>query len=702
MRLSRIHHQAARHFPCHSNPVVSTSVVAEQLSSDASLDVAEDAMGSKHARLLSGLNDAQVAAVTAPIGRVVVLAGAGSGKTRVLSRRIAWRIVTGQVDPNRVLTVTFTRKAAAELRSRQRSLNVRDQVPAGTFHSLALGQLRQRWTERGTIAPTVLSNKIGFLARLLPSSSNRNAAELAAEIDWARARLIEPAEYGKQAERSGRRPSLGSDDLAELMVRYQKEKRRRRMVDYDDLLTLAIRDIEDDPAYAAALRWRHRHFFVDEFQDVNPLQHKLLLTWLGDRDDVFIVGDPNQAIYSWNGAEPSLLQDLADDAANTVIRLGENYRSTPEILRVSGAVLGRDPKLSANRPNGPNPTITVYPNDEAEAEGIAQRLRHCHSVQDPWSDQAVLVRTNAQLVLIEQALKSWHIPCEVRSGPGPLGSPQVKDALKRLGQHGVDLVSALEQLDEELNVDLTALSSTAAERHTNLLALSRIIHEYISVDQRPNGPGLVAWLATINKGDAHSDGDAVSLATFHSAKGLEWPVVHVAGMEDGFCPIAYAETDDQLAEEQRLIYVALTRAEQELHLTWAKKRTFANNTMERDASPFLAAIDQRIKGLGPSQQAEVDWQAHIAHSRRRLNPTGQPAASPQTPVQKDTLAELRSWRSRKARAARVPVHVIATDQVLQTIAENRPSTEAQLATISGMRPSKLTRFGPEILAILAR
>ncbi|MEL6983535.1 MAG: UvrD-helicase domain-containing protein, partial [Actinomycetota bacterium] len=224
-------------------------------------------------RLLDGLDRSQVEAVTATGGPTVVLAGAGSGKTRVLTRRIAWRVLRGETDPDRVLTLTFTRKAAAELRERQKALGLRDRVPAGTFHSIALAQLRQRWTERGIAAPKLLDRKIRFVAQLLGNRAGVDPIDVMAEIDWARARTIEPDDYGAAARSAGRQPPVPAERVAEIMVRYAQEKRRKRLVDFDDLLSLALRDLEADPDYAAAVRWRHRHFYVDEFQDVNPLQH---------------------------------------------------------------------------------------------------------------------------------------------------------------------------------------------------------------------------------------------------------------------------------------------------------------------------------------------------------------------------------------------------------------------------------------------
>lgn len=668
--------------------------------------------GGEH--LLDGLNRAQIEAVTASGGPVVVLAGAGSGKTRVLTRRIAWRVLRGETDPNRVLTLTFTRKAAAELRERQRALGLRDRVPAGTFHATALAQLRQRWAERGITPPKLLDRKVRFIGQLAGGAARGRGdrpfetTDVVAEIDWARARLVDPEAYGAAAAAAGRRPPIPADDVAELMVRYQQEKRRKRLVDFDDLLLLAIRDLEADPDYAAAVRWRHRHFYVDEFQDVNPLQHALLRAWLGDRSDLFVVGDPNQAIYGWNGADPDLLVGMSEDEANTVIRLDDNYRSTPQILALAGAALepggaggrGRS-AMRAHRSAGPLPTLSAHPDDRSEAAAIAGAVRRIKTADRPWSDQAVLVRTNAQLVVIEEALGQAGIPSRIRSGPGPLGSPEVKNELKAIGREGIDLVECLEDLDERL-ADSTGAGPTgpAAERAANLAALSALIHEYLVTEERPSGPGLVAWLATLQHGGTEGADrtEAVDLSTFHGAKGLEWPVVHVAGLEEGFVPIAYASTEAQLAEERRLLYVALTRAEEQLHLSWAAERTFGVSIVPREPSPHLARLGPVLDSLRGSERRPVDWRARIDDTRSRI------VEEPSTGSADDAalLDALRRWRAAKARAAGVPAHVIVDDRTLRLVSEQRPATVAQLAALPGLRPARLARLGDELLAVVGQ
>ena len=547
--------------------------------------------------LLAGLNEQQAQAVTAVGGPIVVHAGAGSGKTRVLTRRIAYRVLDDQTEPARVLALTFTRKAAGELRSRLRSSGLRGEVVAGTFHGIALTQLRQRWAERGIAPPTMLDRKFRFVSQLVGRQRGVEILDVVSEIEWARARLVAPEHYAGAADLAGRTPPMPAEQFAELMERFQQEKRKRRVVDFDDLLALAIRDLHDDEHYAAGVRWRHRHLYVDEFQDVNPLQFELLKAWRGETDDVFIVGDPNQAIYGWNGADPNLLNNFAKREPNAVvIRLLDNYRSTPQVLTLANASLERTGgQLIPHRPDGPVPTLRSYASDTHEAAGIAQAVKEAKHADTRWSDQAILVRTNAQLVPIEQALVDLGVPVRMRGGAGPLSTPEVKSELRALGRDGIDLRDALAQLDASLDSDrapdlgtdpdnddavdelvepeeaeddaagpsrlggsapwaqpsrkkVAAVNVNEQERRQNLGALSRLVHEYLAIDTAPSGPGLLAWIATVQAAEVSTSADAVELSTFHGAKGLEWPVVHVAGLEKGYVPIGYAKTGAQLAE----------------------------------------------------------------------------------------------------------------------------------------------------------
>jgi DNA helicase-2/ATP-dependent DNA helicase PcrA len=677
-------------------------------------------------KLLDGLNEDQLRAVTTEAGPVVVLAGAGSGKTRVLTRRIAWRVLEGQTDPNRVMALTFTRSAAAELRHRLLSLGLRDRVTAGTFHAMALFQLRTRWAERNLTPPKLVDRKLRLISQLLPRSGGGrpvDAIDVASEIDWARARLVDPTHYPLAAAEAGRTPPLPAEQIGELMTAYQQLKRRRRVVDFDDLLLLAIRDLQADQAYAEAVRWRFRHLYVDEFQDVNPLQYELLAHWRGTRPDLFVVGDPNQAIYGWNGADAKLLDRFVQrERSGEVIQLVQNYRSTPQVLALASSLV-TTPPLEANRADGPVPTITAYVDDRAEAAGIAVRARAAHSVAGSWSDQAVLVRTNAQLLVIEQALRNAGVPVRLRAGAGPLATAEVQAELRSLTADGADLAACAEALDDRLDRGpatdprfeggpAPALPVAEIERRANIGALVTTLHEYLAVDPAPNGPGFAAWIATLQNGDVSADHDGVELATFHGAKGLEWPVVHVAGLEEGFVPIAYATTGAQTSEERRLLYVALTRAIDELHLSWAMKREFGAKSVNRQPSPHLVTLAAATDRLGVGPAHRVDWRAQLARSRQRLalapapEPTARATSHPRIgvvdPTDHDAVYRaLHQWRLRRARAADVPPHVVFSDHTLRVIARERPTSRTRLASVPGMGPAKLSRYGDDLLRLLA-
>ena len=705
--------------------------------------------------VLDGLNDEQRRAVTCPTTPLCILAGAGTGKTRVLTRRIAYRALTGAHDPRHVLALTFTRKAAGELTNRLRRLGLRDQVAAGTFHSVAYAQLRSRWADRGIRPPELLERKVGFVARLLPAGQRASALDVVTEIEWAKARDIEPDDYGAEAHALGRRAPLAHREMARAYQRYEYEKRQRRMIDFDDLLRLCRRDLREDRDFAQAQHWRYQHLFVDEFQDVNPLQRSLLDAWVAGRRDLCVVGDPNQAIYGWNGADPSALADFADQHPGAeVVRLTDNYRSTPQILAVANAVLAGGSlddgaaappsgTLRANRPDGPIPTVTSCPDDVAEARAVARSVRDHHRPGGSWSAQAVLCRTNAQVAVLEQALHRVDIPFRVRGGAGLLDQPEVKVALRDLQRHPGDLSAALTDLmgvahaaatpdrdaDDAPELDLRDPDADSARdgpdvaadsRAANLEALVRLGHDYLSVEGRPSTAGFLAWLRETTRADQPDDrGDAVELATFHAAKGLEWPVVHLAGIEQGLVPIGHARTPDELSEERRLFYVAITRAEQELSCTWAESRTFGERAAARTPSPYLDDVESARAALARGD-APVDWVAHLAAqraalrarppiSRSRRDGSRRSGRSGSAPTGRDDLDEvgvatfeaLKTWRTRQARAADVPAFVIFQDRVLLELASTRPATRDGLLGVAGIGEVKADRFGDDILAIVA-
>jgi DNA helicase-2/ATP-dependent DNA helicase PcrA len=644
------------------------------------------------------LNDNQRRAVETEADTVCILAGAGSGKTRVLTRRIAHRILTGTADPGHVLALTFTRKAAGELSRRLRALGVRDQVAAGTFHAIAYAQLRRRWADRGESPPVLLDRKARLLAPLLPGRRGNGSmvqlADVASEIEWAKARMVTPDHYEAAAALAGRTPPMAAAAMATLYQRYEDEKRRKGVVDFDDLLSRCAEALDTDAEFAAGQRWRFRHLFVDEFQDVNPVQQRLLEGWLGDRVDLCVVGDPNQAIYSWNGADPRFLTRFATRFPGAeVVSLDHNYRSTPQVLAVAGAVLGRPP-MHAHRADGPIPIVRSFATDDDEARGVARALRRAKATGLAWSHLAVLTRTNAQLERFEEALRAADVPFRSRGGAF-LEQPEVKDALAglRRGPGGLPFVARLADIE-------AAAADTPVERRLDLEQLVRLGHEYLAADPAGDSEGFLAWLRATVRADQPDDGaDVVELATFHRAKGLEWPVVFVAGLEKGLVPIGQATSDDAEAEERRLLYVALTRAERELHCSWAQRRTFGTRTVPRQPSPWLSLIDNacaRLRGDDVPPDREV-WAGRAASARRKLR-----AGTAPSPADEPVLAALKQWRSSTARAANVPAYVIFHDATLAAVAQARPRTRAELLALPGLGPVKAERYGDALLEVVSR
>ena len=669
--------------------------------------------------LLADLNDAQREAVTSDAAPLCILAGAGSGKTRVLTRRIAYRSSIGAIDPRHVLALTFTRKAAGEMRSRLAKLGVRDQVVAGTFHAIAYAQLRRRWADTGVRPPGLLERKASLLVGLLPASARRrqgrgdavSPGDVATEIEWAKARGVGPGHFAEHAEAHRRRPPLPPAVIGDIYAAYEKEKRRRGMVDFDDLLLLSRAALDSDTEFAAAQRWRFRHLFVDEFQDVNPVQYALLEAWVGSGTDLCVVGDTNQAIYGWNGADAQYLDGFSERFPTAgIVRLRDNYRSTPQVLAVANAVLGsglrRSPPLRPTCDDGPVPTVRSYGTDTEEAKLVARAIRGDHGPGRRWSRAAVLARTHAQLVLFEEALRALDVPCRVRGGGRFLDQPEVRAAIANLQRLAAPTMAhALADLREAIDESPDDASAPGTqERKGHLEALLRLAQEYLELDRDGSVEGFLSWLTATVRADDTDTGDAVDLVTFHAAKGLEWPVVFVVGLERGLVPIAHADTPAAVAEERRLVYVAVTRAREELHCSWAERRTFGARTQARSASPYVADIEATIEALA-SGASGVDWRAALAAQRRTIaerRPKGRRSTlgvgSNADPA---ILEALRSWRSSTAKASGVPAFVICHDSTLAAVAEARPRDRKALLAVPGMGPVKVERYGADLLALVA-
>ena len=591
--------------------------------------------------LLADLTPEQREAVTTRASPLCIVAGAGSGKTRVLTRRIAWQVGQGATDPRRVLALTFTRRAAAELRDRLRRLGLRDPPRAGTFHAAALAQLRRYSADRDRRPPEILESRAAFLAEMRPRDSREATARLAAEIDWARARMIPPERYLELAGEARRHPPRRTESIAAAYAAYEEAKRRRRprLFDFDDLLAACRAIMESQPDEAAAQRWRNQHLLVDEFQDVNPLQFALLRSWMGEESTVAVVGDPDQAIYGWNGADPGLIGDVGRHLPGcAVLHLRTNFRSTPEICEAAGRILGREPQ-PAVRPPGPAPTVAEC-SEEDEAAVLARRVRSLRRPGAPWRHQAVLARTNAQLPPLRRALESQGIPVAARAGAGPLEHPAVRDLVASWDAGASLRTAVIDARSDRHEIIGMAAAGDPATRHEIIGAAAPTArHEIIGAasagdpatrsDIDAAGAALDALLALAEDHMALNPGatvgsftsglrsggrpaaaaDGVELTTFHGAKGLEWPVVHIVGAEDGYVPVSHARTPEARAEERRLFHVAATRAGQELHVQWCRSRQAVDRAAERRPSPWLEAVG----AAGPSEAgAEATDEAGVA------------------------------------------------------------------------------------------
>jgi len=668
--------------------------------------------------LLDALDPTQRDAVTSTAAPLAILAGAGSGKTRVLTRRIAWQAREQRIDPAHVLAVTFTRKAAGELRSRLSRLGVRESVTAGTFHAIALAQLRRRADEQRRTMPGLLERKVRILLPLVPMRGREGAllaAELASEIEWAKARMVKPDGYERAVTAAGRATPRPAPEVATVYREYEREKRKRGLVDFDDLITGCADVLERDAEFAAAQRWRFRHLFVDEFQDASAAQFRLLRAWLGDRSDLCVVGDPDQAIYGFAGADASYLAAFRRWFPSErfpevgTVQLGSNYRSTPQVVTAASAVLarpGRRPVVRAARPDGPLPEFHEYDSADDEARGVARALRDAESAQLRWSRMAVLYRVNAQSAVFEEAFARAGIPFRVRGGGRFLERQEVKVALDELRKTA--RAAPARPFVEHLTDFAGDADALPEERREHVDALVRLGHEYLEADGgRGTVDGFLEFLQTSLRGDDAGDasGDAVELLTFHRAKGLEFDTVFVTGLERGLVPISHAKTSEAMDEEQRLLYVALSRAERALHLSWARERTVGGRAVRRNRSSWIARVEDSVRPDG-APRAPDDARRSIADARDRVARASGGSTRVKAPVEvapadEPLYAALVDWRLRQSRAASAPAYVIFPNTTLAAIASVRPVSARALLAVPGVGPVKAERYGEAVLALVS-
>src|SRR5262245_38355443 len=597
------------------------------------------------------LNSEQQRAVEAVSGPVCILAGAGSGKTTTITHRVANQVESRAFRADEILAVSFTDKAAGEMRGRLDELGVHG-VRCSTFHSAALGQLRFFASEP---PKRILASKALPLRHIGNSLRRpyrfRPAADLATETEWAKNRRITPDDYMRSL--GDHEPPIPPDLMLRVYRDYERRKADQGWVDFEDLIELTIRLFDADEGALEQVRDRYRAFTVDEYQDVNLLQQTILDRWLGDRDELCAVGDDYQSIYAFTGASPEYLLAMPTRFPHaTVVRLEENYRSTPEVLEFANRLVpklgGAEKVLRATRPSGPQPVTRSFGTPELEAAFLVERIRELHENGTPYEEMAILFRTNARSADFEEALHDAAIPSQ---GAALLSRDGARQFLKAL--RGRPLAEARSVAREQglLETIPDRLGEREVTRQNDLARLVKLAEGFAgTVDE---------FVAHLEERFGTRAGRGVHLLTYHRAKGLEFEAVFLPRLEERELPSKLSKTPAALAEERRLLYVGLTRAKRDLTGTWAGK-----------PSRYLAELDVH-----------------------------EPAPRPVEPD--DPLYEtLKRWRLETAKAEERPAYVIFHNATLAEIVRRSPRSREELAAEPGVGPAKLARYGDAVLAAL--
>jgi DNA helicase II / ATP-dependent DNA helicase PcrA len=644
--------------------------------------------------ILAGLNPAQREAATVVRGPVAILAGAGTGKTATITRRVALQVTSGAFEPAGILAVTFTEKAAGELRGRLRALGV-EGVEARTFHSAALSQLSRLWPQHtGSPLGEVLDSKgplIASLANALPAPHKfLPRRDLASEIEWAKNRMVPVDGYLEELETSGHQPPIPPELMERVYRGYERRKGVVGKFDFEDMLSMAVRLFDERPAAVEQVRARYHAFTVDEFQDVNPLQAALLDRWLGERDEVCVVGDDYQTIYGFTGATPEYLLGFAARFPHArVVRLEDNYRSTPEILAtanlLAAALGGFDKTLRATRPSGSDPLVRPVTNEAEEIAFVVDAALFLHQTEGvPYEEIAVLYRINARSEPYEEAFAAAGVAYQVRDGAF-LRRPGPRSALRLLRSADGDVIAAVGSALASVGFDPARESSSdagspeEATRQADLARLASLAEEFVRAGSEEGVAGFLQELG--RRFSTESSGRGVNLLTYHRAKGLEFDAVFLPRLLDGELPFRSGRSRAPVEEERRLLYVGITRARRHLYVTWPADA-------RGGPSPFVAELGWR----GPARPAGAASPATAAAKH---------AAVPSTGVGGDLYEALRRWRKDRASRDGVPAYVVFHDATLAAIAALAPRTSGELLSVSGVGPTKLERYGPDVLAVVS-
>ncbi|MFJ4859978.1 ATP-dependent DNA helicase UvrD2 [Streptomyces sp. NPDC088748] len=690
--------------------------------------------------VLLGLDPEQREVATTLRGPVCVLAGAGTGKTRAITHRIAYGVRSGQLMPASVLAVTFTNRAAGEMRGRLRTLGAGG-VQARTFHSAALRQLQYFWPKAvGGEVPRLLERKIQFVAeagaRCRIRLDRNELRDVTGEIEWAKVTQTVPADYPVAALKSGREAPRDLAEIAQIYGTYEQLKRDRGMIDFEDVLLLTVGILQDRHDIAEQIRTQYQHFVVDEYQDVSPLQQRLLDLWLGERDSLCVVGDASQTIYSFTGATPDhLLNFRTRYPQATVVKLVRDYRSTPQVVHLANGLLNQAKgraaehrlELVSQRERGPDPVYAEYADEPAEAEGVAHRIRDLIAAGVPAGEIAVLYRINAQSEVYEQALADAGVPYQLRGAERFFERQEVQRAILALRgaarSGGNDpLLDDVVELGPQVRAVLSSTgwsgeppagSGAVRDQWESLAALVRLAEDFARGRPGATLADLTVELEERKAAQHAPTVQGVTLASLHAAKGLEWDAVFLAGLTDGMMPITYAKTDEQVEEERRLLYVGVTRARLHLTLSWSLSRAPGGRPSRRP-SRFLNGLrpGSAAPATGPGS---ADGRAARGRGRRgpalcrvcgkTLTEAGElklmRCEDCPSDMDEGLYERLREWRAAQSKEQGLPAYCVFTDKTLIAIAEAAPSEEGELSMISGVGGRKLARYGAEVLAICA-
>ncbi|MBO8193946.1 ATP-dependent DNA helicase UvrD2 [Streptomyces oryzae] len=701
--------------------------------------------------VLEGLDPEQREVATTLQGPVCVLAGAGTGKTRAITHRIAYGVRAGILPPTGVLAVTFTQRAAGEMRGRLRQLGVQG-VQARTFHSAAMRQLQFFWPHAiGGELPPLVERK----ASLVGEAANRcgvrldrtELRDITSEIEWAKVTQTVPDDYAAVAAEAGRQAPHDPAEIGRIYDLYEQLKRERSLIDFEDVLLLTVGILQDRPAVADKVRGQYQYFVVDEYQDVSPLQQRLLELWVGERENLCVVGDASQTIYSFTGATPDHLLDFRTrHPSATVVKLVRDYRSSPQVVHFANGLLaqarGRAAEhrleLISQREPGPEPVCSEFADEPGEAEAVARRIRDLIGSGVPASEIAVLYRINAQSEIYEQALAGLGVPCRLRGAERFFERPEVREAFvalrgaARAGRNdallddAVDLPSQVRAVlgTKGWRAKAPAGSGAVRDRWESLAALVQLSMDFDAAHPGATLTDLVAELDERARAQHAPTVDGVTLASLHAAKGLEWDAVFVVGLTDGMLPITYAKTEEQIEEERRLLYVGITRARRILNLSWALARS-PGGRPSREPSRFIkglrpgttadaprtGAVSGSITG-GRVERSPSGSRERVRRALARCRVCGRSLTDPgevklmrceDCPSELDEVLyeRLHQWRARQAALLRQPDYCVFTDKTLLAIAEAVPGDEAALSRISGVRARKLQQFGADVLALCA-